>query len=136
MAYASATIPTGLLESSRSRAADAQEWCIGPFKLPVPFPAHQGHASSNTSSSRRVADVRGLVQQFMQTVHLGLHPSSGRGGTASTSGPNATGRRTTGLKLEYSDEAPRLLGKRSVAFRCVEAQNFYNPTISSLARRR
>ncbi|GLI61387.1 hypothetical protein VaNZ11_003755 [Volvox africanus] len=126
MAYTSANIPVGLLDGVVASNVDEEEWSLGPFSLPIPFSQHNvtrpGSSSSSSSGGGgfkqlAVPDFRGTVRQFKEAVSAGLYPSSGRGGTASTSAPYAAGRREGSMQIQYSDNTPHLVGKRSIALR-------------------
>ncbi|GLC45958.1 hypothetical protein PLESTF_001110800 [Pleodorina starrii] len=119
MAYASASIPAGLLDGEANPSD--QGWSLGPFKIPFPLPAqqHTGSGSGSSSNSSRLQSAADAVRQFREVVTAGLHPSSGRGGVASTSAPRGPSARRgpAAAQLEYSEDTPRLVGKRSIATR-------------------
>ncbi|GFR51296.1 hypothetical protein Agub_g13658, partial [Astrephomene gubernaculifera] len=118
MAFACASIPSELLGGSNDASSNGQAWSLGPFKFPVQFPPQHDSGKSGTRTPPGMASA---IRQFKELVTTGMHPSSGRGGTASTSGPalqqRAAGQRVGGMALEYNDDTPRLLGKRSISLR-------------------
>ncbi|KXZ49494.1 hypothetical protein GPECTOR_21g720 [Gonium pectorale] len=114
--FGSASIPTGLLPGG----TEGQGWSIGPLKLPFSSPLDQaGGRGGGGGAGGTPPDVLGAVQRLKEVVSEGLHASAGRGGVASTSKPAfpAAGRKAVAMRLEYSEDTPRLVGKRSIALR-------------------
>lgn len=126
--FSQAAIPSGLIDSasetqSQSNASQ-QGWSFGPFQLPPP-PGQQSHAPEASRSAR--PDLSRTVRQFAQLVSNGFTPSNlGRGGAMSTIGSStqaatagAAGRQgpSVSMRMEYAEETPRFVGKRSIALR-------------------
>ncbi|PNH08876.1 hypothetical protein TSOC_004525 [Tetrabaena socialis] len=117
--FVEAAIPQGLLPSAAGRPDAEQGWSFGPFRLPA-FPPVQPLQRQRGASGAPLASGVAEAAQHLKDLVSGLIPHSGRGGTASGSGAAPApmhGRKAAGVRLEYSEDTPRLVGKRSIAHR-------------------
>ncbi|KAG2489298.1 hypothetical protein HYH03_012130 [Edaphochlamys debaryana] len=135
-AFLERAIPARLLDGSggssattSSAASGAGEgWSFGPFRFPA-NPTQQRPGAGGGSARAGAGGPADAIQQLCSLVGEALHPSSGRGGPASTSGVGgafgggaarggpAAGARRSAIRLEYTEDAPHLLGRRSISLR-------------------